>query len=31
MHAQRLARRPAAAGAGELEGGTPMRSREQAT
>jgi cytochrome c oxidase assembly protein subunit 15 len=31
MHAQRLARRPAAAGAGELEGGTPMRSREQST
>jgi cytochrome c oxidase assembly protein subunit 15 len=31
VHAQNLARRPALAGVGERENGTPMRSREQAT
>jgi cytochrome c oxidase assembly protein subunit 15 len=31
VHAQNLARRPASAGVGERENGTPMRSREQAT
>jgi cytochrome c oxidase assembly protein subunit 15 len=31
VHAQRLVRRPAAGGVGEIERGTPMRRREQAT